>query len=102
MTSVEAIEWVAERFRESGQPCFRRGIIGGHKLREHTMTLTNNTKRIEELAGAVTILIDNKQYEQAHIAIDELQSKVHALRRHVEHLQNVSDFCARPSGEDTK
>ncbi len=64
------------------------------------MTLTNNTKLIEDLAGAVTILIDNKQYAEAHLVLDEMESKVHAVRRHVEHLQNVTDFCSRPAGGD--
>jgi len=64
------------------------------------VTLTNNTKRIEELSGAFTILVDNKKYEEAHIVLDEIQSKVHALRRHIEHLQNVTDFCSRPAREN--
>lgn len=64
------------------------------------MTLTNNTRRIEELTGAFTILVDNKKYEEAHIVLDEMQAKIHALRRHIEHLQNVTDFCARPAGGD--
>lgn len=63
------------------------------------MTLTNHTKRIEDLSGAFTILVDNRKYEEAHIVLDEILSKVYALRRHIEHLQNVSDFCARPAGE---
>ncbi len=51
------------------------------------MTLTNNTQRIEELAGAVTILADNRKYEEAHCALDDIESKVHAVRRHLEKLQ---------------
>ncbi len=53
------------------------------------MTLTNHTKRIEELAGVVTILCDNRKYEEAHCALDDIEAKVHALRRHVDILQNV-------------
>ena len=65
------------------------------------MTLTNHTKRIEELASAVTILCDSRKYEEAHCALDDIETKVHALRRHVDDLQNVHKFCARPAGEDS-
>ena len=64
------------------------------------MTLTNNTRRIEELSGIVTTLVDSKKYEEAHCALDEIEKKVHAVHRHIDHLQNVTDFCARPAGGD--
>ena len=64
------------------------------------MTLTNHIKRIDELSGAFTILVDNRKYEEAHIVLDEIQATSHALRRHIEHLQNVTDFAARPSFGD--
>jgi len=56
------------------------------------VTLTNNTKRIEELAGAVMILCDNKKYEEAHVALDDIEKKVRELRRHIDHLQFVTQF----------
>lgn len=62
------------------------------------MTLTNHTKRIEELAGAVTILCDSRKYEEAHCALDNIEAKVHQVHRHIDHLQNVTDFAARPAG----
>jgi len=64
------------------------------------MTLTNHTKRIEELAGAVTTLCDSRKYEDAHCALDEMISKVHALRRHIDNLQLKADCAARPPGKD--
>lgn len=64
------------------------------------MTLTNHIKRIEDLTSAFTIMVDNRKFGEAHIVLDEIQSKTQALRRHIEHLQNVTDFCARPAGED--
>jgi hypothetical protein len=36
----------------------------------------------------------------AHLRLDELEGKVHAARRHIDHLQNVTDFAARPAGGD--
>jgi len=63
------------------------------------VTLTNHTKRIDELTGAFTILVDNKKYEDAHIVLDEIQSKVQSLRRHIDNLQNITRFTVRPAGE---
>lgn len=63
------------------------------------MTLTNNIQRIEALAGVLTTLCDSRKYEEAHCALDDIESKVHALRRHVDNLQLKSDYAARPAGE---
>jgi len=65
------------------------------------VTLTNNTKRIEELAGAVTVLCDNRKYEEAHCALDDIEAKVHALRRHVDNLQEIQRRQAEPAEKDT-
>lgn len=51
------------------------------------MTLTNHTKLIEGLAGAVTVLCDNRKYEEAHCALDDIEKHVRMLRRHIEGLQ---------------
>lgn len=51
------------------------------------MTLTNNTRRIEKLANDVVHHADRKEYELAHCALDDIEAKVHALRRHLENLQ---------------
>lgn len=64
------------------------------------MTLTNNVQRIEALASECLHHVDRKEYPQAHLVLDGLEMNVLELRRHIDHLQNVSDFCARPSGED--
>ena len=63
------------------------------------MTLTNNIQSIEGLANDVVHHVDRKEYERAHLVLDNLERKVHEVRRHVDHLQNVRDFCARPAGE---
>ncbi len=64
------------------------------------MTLTNHTRRIETLANDVVHHVDRKEYEQAHCCLDDIEKKVHAARRHIDHVQNVSDFAARPAGGD--
>ncbi|MBA7556759.1 hypothetical protein ES705_49478 [subsurface metagenome] len=62
------------------------------------MTLLNNTRAIEELAGQVVYHVDAKEFEKAHCALDDIEKKVHETRRHVEHLQNVGWFAVRPAG----
>lgn len=64
------------------------------------MTITNHIRRIQDLADDVIALVDLKDYGNAHLLLDELEGKVQAARRHIDHLQNVSDFCARPAGGD--
>jgi len=63
------------------------------------VTLSNHTKRIEELAGAVTTLCDSRKYEEAHCALDDIEAKVHALRRHVDNLQEITRHQTRPAEE---
>ncbi|MBA7636118.1 hypothetical protein ES703_43733 [subsurface metagenome] len=62
------------------------------------MTITNHTRRIEELAGDVIHSVDAREYPNAHCALDDIEKEVRAAHRHIDHLQNVSDFCARPEG----
>jgi len=64
------------------------------------VTLTNNIQDIESLASDALNHVDRKEYERAHLVLDNLESKVREVRRHVDHLQNVRDFCARPAGGD--
>jgi len=63
------------------------------------VTLTNNTRRIEELAGVVTTLVDSKKFEEAHCALDDIEAKVQALRRHVDNLQDIDRRDKFLSGE---
>ncbi len=63
------------------------------------MTITNHIQRIQSLADDVLQLVDHKDYGNAHILLDEIEKKVRLAHRHIDHLQNVSDFCARPAGE---
>lgn len=64
------------------------------------MTITNNTKRIEELVGAVTILVDNRKYEDALCAIDNIENCCLALKNDINHLRLKADSAARPAGGD--
>lgn len=65
------------------------------------MTLTNNISGIQTLAYEIQQHVDRKEYDRAHLVLDDIEKKVQEVRRHVDHLQNVRDFCARPAGEDT-
>ena len=65
------------------------------------MTLTNHIRRIEDLAPQVIVFVDTKEYPLAHIALDDIEKSVRLAHRHIDHLQNVTDFCARPAGENT-
>lgn len=60
------------------------------------MTLTNNIRDIERLANDVVHHVDRKEYNEAHLVLDNLEIKVREVRQHVDKLQSVSDFCARP------
>jgi len=62
------------------------------------VTLTNNIERIKVLANDVVMHVDRKEYERAQIILDEIEKKGHEVHRHIAHLQNVRDFCARPAG----
>ncbi len=52
------------------------------------------------MASHVTELADLRDYAQAHIKLDDIEKKLRAVRRHIDHLQNVTDFAARPAGGD--
>jgi len=62
------------------------------------VTLTNNIRAIETSAQMALKHCDEKKYPQAHLDLDVIESKVRILRTHIDHLQNVTDFCARPAG----
>jgi len=64
------------------------------------VTFTNHIQRIEVLANQALQHVDRKEYETAHLILDDLEKKVHQVHRHIDHLQNVRDFCARPAGDD--
>ena len=60
-----------------------------HFVKEYIVTLTNHIRRIEELAAQVIVLADSRDYPQAHLALDEISSRVHSARVHLDHLQDV-------------
>ena len=64
------------------------------------MTLTNHTQRIEELSHQVRNYADQREYEEAHSALDEIVIKVCKLHRHIDNLQLKTDGAARPAGGD--
>jgi len=65
------------------------------------VTLTNNIRDIETSAQLALKHCDEKNYPQAHLDLDVVEAKVRSVRTHIDHLQNVTDFCVRPAGEGT-
>ena len=78
-----------------------RRIVQCHFVTEYIMTITNHFRRIHDLADLAIHFVDAKNYPKAHLALDDIEKKVRESHRHIDHLQNVTDFCARPAGEDT-
>ncbi|MBA7609968.1 hypothetical protein ES703_17171 [subsurface metagenome] len=99
MTSEERNDIVLDQFKRIGSQRWSDGIDPPNKIKDSIMTLTNNTRDIETLANDVVHHVDRREYEQAHCMLDNIERKVHEVRRHIEHLQNVRDFCARPAGD---
>ncbi len=64
------------------------------------MTITNHTRRIQDLTEQVIKHVDNRQYEEAHEDLDFIEVRIRLAHRHIDHLQNVTDFRARPAGEE--
>lgn len=73
-------------------------IYNSSLRKEHTVTITNHTRHIEELAGEVIHYVDAREYPNAHICLDDIEKEVRLAHRHIDHLQNVTEFCARPAG----
>ena len=69
-------------------------------VKEYIVTLTNHIRTIQDFASTCLIHVDRKEYPQAHICLDDIEARVRAVRRHIEHLQNVRDFCPMPKGGD--
>lgn len=65
------------------------------------MTLTDNVRRIQNLAAMTEAHVDRGKFELAQCDLDDIEAKVHALRRHLDKLQWFTSKVPRPRG-DTK
>ena len=63
------------------------------------MTLTNNIRDIETFAQLALKHADAREYEKAHCDLDVIETKVRALREHIDHLQDVTPRALVPSGD---
>ncbi len=63
------------------------------------MTITNHTSRIEDLAQQVIKHVDERKYAEAHEDLDFIEVRVRLAHRHIDHLQNVTNFGTRPAGD---
>lgn len=71
----------------------------GAPLLGDTVTLTNNTRQIAKLSNDVVHFADEREYERAHCALDDIEAKVHKLRRHIERLQWIRIPQDVPAGD---
>lgn len=99
VTLKERTDNIMDKFKRLGCKRYSNAIKAPDKKKEHTVTLTNNIRDIEGIAYDVLHHVDRKEYEQAHCMLDNLERHIHEVRRHIDHLQNVRDFCARPAGD---
>lgn len=75
-----------------------RFLFQCHFVTEYIMTITNHIRRIEDLANQVIEHVDDREYEKAHCALDDIEAKCHAAHRHIDHLQQVTSDFPVPAG----
>lgn len=98
VTTKDRNDTILDQFKRIGSRRWTDGIIPPSKRREYIVTLTNHIRNIQDLAPQVIEFADAKEYPLAHCALDEIEKEVRRVHRHIDHLQNVTDFCARPAG----
>lgn len=64
------------------------------------MTLTDNIRGIETHAQLALKHADAREYEMAYCDLDVIEAKVHAVRDHLDHLQDVTPRSLVPAGGD--
>ena len=66
------------------------------------MTCTNHIRIMQESIDKALSCIDSKEYPAAHLALDDLESQLRKLRRHIDHLQFVTQFSLPDLWKDPK
>jgi len=51
---------------------------------------------IVKLAGDVSLLVDSREYERAHCALDDMEAKINAVHRQIGKLQLVGRIIPGP------
>lgn len=64
------------------------------------MTITNHIRRIEALADLFIEHVDDREYEKAHSALDDIETRTRLAHEHVDHLQLVAERTFAPAGVD--
>jgi len=62
------------------------------------MTITNHIRMIETLASVVIEYVDDREYENAHSALDDIETRVRLAHEHLDHLQDVTPRVPVPAG----
>ena len=74
-------------------------VIQRHFVKEYIVTLTDNIRGIETHAQLALKHADARDYEMAYCDLDVIEAKVHALRDHLDHLQDVLPRVAESVGD---
>ena len=102
-TSIIRCRIVRDRswFLQSIVPYSLAGLLffQRHYVTEYIMTITNHIRRIEDLANQVIEDVDDREYEKAHCALDDIEAKCHAAHRHIDNLQLVTRRVPVSAGE---
>ena len=64
------------------------------------MTIANHIRKIQKSADQVIEHMDDREYNKAHSALDDIAMSALAAHRHIDNLQSVADCAARPAGGD--
>ena len=60
------------------------------------MNFADQMKQIGDLAAQASMLIETREYEKAHIALDDMEIKIRAVHRHIVKLQLVGRILPSP------
>lgn len=62
------------------------------------MTITNHIRLIEGYANQAIAHVDQRNYAAAHLALDDIATKIQLAHEHVDHLQDLERKKLIPSG----
>ena len=70
------------------------------------LNFADQMKQIGDLAAQVSLLVETREYDKAHIALDDIEIKTRAIHRHICKLQLVGRILPDPdarglTGENT-
>jgi len=61
------------------------------------LNFADQMKQIGDLAAHVSLLVETREYDKAHIALDDMEIKINAVHRHIGKLELVGRVLPSPS-----